>query len=689
MLTLAVRDYGDDDEEFTAGIDAQLDVVRQWWPADGGLASFQHIPAPEPTQRRDIENFLEDHKVREMTGKALVMFVTGHGISGGSRIHFLKLPGTQKGRVLATAMRTSDIVMAALDSHVENVLVIVNTCYAGQIAAELQALYTEIARGRRRACQLDVLVTCGHDQPVQVHRFPSLMKGVFHRLRTSSQITTPFLSVAELMSEVERELATPEQQELHRLHRVIDGSPQTAPSPCIPNPGYRPLRTLVGAGRQQVATNADDYWLERATGRPHDEDSGWYFRGREHLNRQIASFLATNRSGVLLVTGTAGSGKSAVLARAVTLSEPRFLNDPAYQQALASAPAGTVPPPGSVTTAVLARHRGPGDVARDLLTGLGQAPLAPGTPQESGDPVPLWTQQLTAYLSTCCEPVTIVLDGLDEADEPHRIIHDVLEPLSSLCEPAQPASALLIPGQRTLEAALSPVRLLIGIRSGLPDHGQDLHAAAEANGLFESLRQIFPDARSERTDDISSQNDIADYVHALICDGGHRPGADKAAAAVAPDVWPSFADARLAGEQLRAVDDPEAEVVTDEWRTTLRRGTTGLLQRDLMLLQAETGGEDGKKLPADVALALLRASAWAYGGGVPWSDIWPAMASAILQRPLEDPDTMIKKLLDSRLAGYLAWGVEDNRRVYRPAHEAVAQTLRDPKVEDLLSGESL
>ncbi|MEU8682475.1 ATP-binding protein [Streptomyces sp. NPDC048611] len=685
---MAVRDYEDDDAEFTAGIDEQLDVVRQWWPADGAPAPFLHIPAPELKQRRDIEDFLEDHQVREMTGKALVLFVTGHGISSGSRIHFLKLPGTQKGRVLATAVRTSDIVMAALDSHVENVLVIVNTCYAGQLAAELGLLHTEIGRGRRRACQLDVLVTCGHDQPVQVRRFPSLMRGVFHRLRTTSQITAPYLTVAELMAEVERELATPDQRELHQLRRVI-GNGQTAPSPCLPNPGYRPVRRLVGVGREQVATDADDYWLDRATGRTQDDDSGWYFSGREDLNRQVAGFLATAGAGVLLLTGTTGSGKSAILARAVTLSDPRFLRDATYAQAVASAPAGTVPPPCSVTTAVLARHRGPADVVHDLLTGLGQAPCTPRTPEESDDPVPSWTEQLTTYVSTCREPVTIVLDGLDEAHEPHRIIHSILAPLSPLCRPPQPAPAPRLPGPRTPEPGPPALRLLIGVRSGLPDPPRRVSGAgAEADGLLESLLQVFPGCRSARTDDSSSQNDIAAYVHALICDDGDHPGAEKASEAVASEVWPSFADARLAGEQLRAVEDPEAEVATEQWRTTVRAGTTGLLRRDLMLLEAEKEGEDGKKLPADVALALLRASAWAQGGGVPWSDIWPAMASAILQRPVENPDTMIKKLLESRLAGYLAWGVEDNRRVYRPAHEVVARTLRDPNVEQLLYGET-
>ncbi|KPI06481.1 hypothetical protein OK006_6319 [Actinobacteria bacterium OK006] len=46
---------------------------------------------------------------------------------------------------------------------------------------------------------------------------------------------------------------------------------------------------------------------------------------------------------------------------------------------------------------------------------------------------------------------------------------------------------------------------------------------------------------------------------------------------------------------------------------------------------------------------------------------------------------MIENLLKSRLAGYLAHDDEDDRLVYRPAHEALAELLRDPR-QDLLAG---
>ncbi|KIF07559.1 hypothetical protein PL81_01250, partial [Streptomyces sp. RSD-27] len=84
--------------------------------------------------------------------------------------------------------------------------------------------------------------------------------------------------------------------------------------------------------------------------------------------------------------------------------------------------------------------------------------------------------------------------------------------------------------------------------------------------------------------------------------------------------------------------------------------------------------EDG--LAADEALALLRATAFARGRGVAWGEVWPAVASAVLGRPLTDADGKIAVLLGGRLAGYLTHDVEEDQRVYRPAHERLAAVLR-------------
>ncbi|MGV9248658.1 ATP-binding protein [Streptomyces sp. NPDC003710] len=666
LLTLAVLDYGDGDDEYTKGIKEQLEVVATWWSTAGPATSFRQVPAPQLEIRTDVEDFLLAQDVREMSGHALVLFVTGHGVPGNSRTHYLQLPGSAKSRKLATSVRTADIVTAALDSQVDNVLVIVNTCYAGQMHAELATLYADISPERRAACRLDVLVTCGHDKPVQVRRFPTLLRSAFQRLRTNAGITTPHLSVVEFMAEFERGLNTRQARKEHRLHRLIDGSGTLEPTPCIPNPGYRHVRETVAEGRGQTSSMSDGYWLDRATGRTQEDDAGWYFQGREALNCKIVTFLDGSRArGVLMVSGSAGTGKSAVLARAVVLSKPVFRRQPICKTAIDQAPDGTVPPPESVTAEVLARHKSAGQVAADLLQALGGTPDAPGSTR---DPVIVWTQQIIENLRSRRSQTSIIVDGLDEADERYRIVNDVLAPLNEFCAPVLPH----VPGQRREHSVPIPgLCLLIGVRSSRPVTACATTQVAKAeHGLLETLQEVFPTAEIERTDDESSKGDIERYLAALIRDGKHPESAEEAARLVAPEVWPSFIDARIAGEQLKHDEDPAGTARRPEWQKMLRLGTTGLLQRDLKLVD-----DDG--LPPDVAHALLRAAAFAGGSGVPWAFIWPRMAETLLGRKLGNWDEMIEKLLTGRLNGYLTHDHQDNRRVYRPAHEALTDALLD------------
>ncbi|MFE0355890.1 AAA family ATPase [Streptomyces nigra] len=667
LLTLAVRDYGDEEdaEAFAEGIDQQLDAVREWWETPGPSPAFRQVPPPELKTRYDVEDFLREQGVRELRGRALVLFVTGHGIPGKSDTHFLQLPASVEQRPLATAVRTSDIIAAALDSHVDNVLVIVNTCFAGSMHAELAALQKDIRRSRRHRCNLDVLVTCGHDSRIQVLRFPTLLRRALRRLRRNAGITTPYLSVPDFMAEYARGLRE-EEERTFKLQRVFDGG-NYQPSPCLPNPGYVHLPEVLGA-TQRHEPLAAEYWLDRATGRTQETDQGWYFRGREQLNRAVASFLGPHSPrGVLLITGCAGSGKSALLARAVTLSDPVFRKEPLYKTAQDSAPRDTVPPEGSVTAAVLARHMDAAQVAADLLRALGEGPA---TVPATGDPVDVWSRQIRDHVRSCGQTVTIVLDGLDEATEQARIVGDVLAPLAPFCGP-------LLPGQRQDEdtSAVPAVRLLIGVRSSRPEGGSPDGAGADELGLLRTLRDTFPAARVERTDGDSSKHDIAEYVTALIGDAMDADIRGQVVPAVVEAVWPSFIDARLAGDQLRSTKDPMELALSEGWHTKLERGIRGLLQHDLQQVEQVQG------LPPEVALALLQAAAYAKGQGVPWGEVWPAIAGVFLmpkRLSVEEWDPMIEKLLSGRLSGYLAHAVEDDRRVYRPAHEELVDVLLDP-----------
>ncbi len=653
LLTLGIRDYASDDntQQFAAGIDQQLRVVGEWWQTPGAEQPFRQVGPPEELRNRDqVEDFLRQQKVRELRAEALVVFITGHGIGGRADTHFLRMPESVPHRPLATAVRTADVVAAALDSHAKNVLVIVNTCHAGNMAPDMNALLKEIRPARRESANLDVLVTCGLTTKIEVLRFPTLLSAALERLRQTAGITTSHLSIPEFMAQYARGLS-PEDEKKFKLHHLIQGGTYQ-PSPCVPNPGY-------------VQVPAED-WLDRATGRPTEGDTGWYFRGRESLNREVAQFLnADSQGGVLLLTGCAGSGKSAVIARAVTLSDPRFRLVPLYKAAEEASPEGTIPEEGAVHAAVLTRNRDAEQVVTAVLQALG---IRPAPVSATEDPVSARTQQLLTFVRGAgSRPVTIVLDALDEAQEHARIISDVLEPLVPFCQPgSRPA-----------------VRLLIGVRSSQP-LSPSTAGSAEDGGLLQVLRRVFPAARTERTDSLLSKDDLRLYLRALVGETRTAEALEEELPGIVDAVWPSFIDARLAGHQLRNAPDPAALARNSEWqRATLTQGIRGLLRRDLRMVE-----EDG--LPSHVALALLRASAYAKGQGVPWGEVWPAIAGVFLlpeQLQPDEWDQMIGRLLGGRLSGYLAQAVEDQRRVYRPAHEELAAELLGPAGDLLNSGE--
>ncbi|MFC9602542.1 hypothetical protein ACFTTN_03665 [Streptomyces niveus] len=81
-----------------------------------------------------------------------------------------------------------------------------------------------------------------------------------------------------------------------------------------------------------------------------------------------------------MVTGAAGSGKSALLARLVTLSDPGFLAADRFRDIAGTIPEGLMPPAGSVDAAVLARGKTSLTVVEELLEAFGEPTSGAGTP---------------------------------------------------------------------------------------------------------------------------------------------------------------------------------------------------------------------------------------------------------------------------------------------------------------------
>ncbi|WP_326783542.1 hypothetical protein [Streptomyces sp. NBC_00151] len=681
----------DGEVRFDAALDEQLDALRLWWPDGEGQFCWQLSENPDGTPlstRTDVESFLDRSTLRE-TGPELplVLFVSAHGLFSASARHYLKLPTTSDRRLLATAVPTAHIAYAALDSLAQHVLVVLNMCESSAVGSELISLQGELDEGRKDSAVLNVLGTAVQGRPVLGAELAKLLRRAHQLVTTSEQIARPHLKMSEFTlllhnaaesleaerprrrqpRKVSEQISVPEMLLTRWQHKV---------SPALPNPGYRPEPAVAEPGLQDVAASYRqlEYWMEKASGRLDQADGGWYFSGREQLNLQLVSFLH-EPAGVRIVAGSAGTGKSALLGRLVTMSDRVFRDSDRYASALRCRP-DSIPAVGAVTAALSARHRSAADALRQLTAELG----CPAPPAGAG--ISAWQQVLEDFLLSPGDPVTVVIDSLDEAYEPGQFIAAVLAPFVSATrrhDPAavvsSPADAAFVPGPRP-ETGLTQartVRLLLGVRSTRRTRASsDAGGTAPVGDLLAEITDRFPDAEVLHSDE-NPDSDIRAYVKALLQGQPHWSDAARAEAAltISEHAHGSFLNARLAVDQLRAHKDLGPRLLRSRtWLDGLSIGIAGLLRSDLHRLEREDG------LPAAEALALLRAAAFAQGRGLAWGTVWPALAGAVLQMPLRHPDEKISRLLKSPLAGYLTSDHEDDRVVYRPAHEQLAQILR-------------
>ncbi|MFJ9041438.1 AAA family ATPase [Streptomyces sp. NPDC102406] len=669
----------DGDPRFDEALEQQLAALELWWPRGGGEFDWRLSENPDGTPlstRHEVEMYLAHSGLRDADAATpLVLFVSGHGLAARSTRHYLRLPDTTDERLLATAVPTSALACAALDSHAQDVLVILNMCESAAVQSELLALQDDLAPARKEDARLNVLATTERGRPVLGYELARVLSRAYLLATTSEQIAHPHLTMSEFTHLLNRAAKLLEDERPVRRGprraraRVNIPQPlltqwQHERSPALPNPGYEPAPRVAKAEVSDVAATFDEleYWLEKASGRLDKADGGWYFSGRTRLNRLLVEFIQRPR-GTVIVTGSAGTGKSALLGRMVTLSDPVFRGEERYKTAL-DGPPETIPPAGAVTAAVSARNHTALSALRRLCEALGCRPAA--DTDELGD----WQTALEKFLNRPGPPVTVVVDSLDEAYDPTHFITTALAPfVTATRTQRRTAGGVPAPAGRRPAARRRGVRLILGVRSARPTthHGAPRPAADD---LLAELTDRFPHARTLRCD-TDPAADIDAYVRVLLRDQEQWDAAtvSRAAHLVGTRAAGSFLHARLAVEQLRAAGP---KLLADrDWLHRVGEGITGLLRTDIELAVAAGSG-----LTAAEAVGLLRASAFALGRGVAWGDVWPALTHAVLRAPLRDPDEKIRRLLKSRLAGYLTTDHEDDRVVYRPAHEQLAQILR-------------
>ncbi|QJS99882.1 caspase family protein [Streptomyces asoensis] len=652
FVAIATGEYDDPHLESLA-VGDEVRAMREWLCAERLNGRRFRCGYPElaanPTKRQ-IRDALEEPPADEewRDSDAAVVFVTGHGLTADGT-HYLILKTTDTSKVGKTAFRTADLIGWLAETRIRHLLLILDACHAGRVALEAQS------RDAEPPDTWVVLPSATRNQKAVTGALTGAISALLAELASPQGEKyghDPYLTVNDFLAGVQYHLGD------GQLLDPLYGSRRDRPHLCLPNPHYRADPTVeVRAARHDLALDRRDletHWGPRSRGVANDGQQGWLFTGRADLMRELIA-AATGAPGATIVTGGAGSGKSAVLARLVTLSDEQFLDRHAADAA--AVPAVLRPPPGAVDVAVVAT----GKLHTRILAQICHALLVPAPVGDHLEPtVEERLASWHTWLRGRRRPLTIVLDALDEAADPHALLREVLARLEP--DPDAPR-----------------IRLLVGVRS-LAANEESPHAPVTASdtAAMADTAQAALRARRIVVDQAPwwNQHDVVAYVDSILRNTRGSPYAvapagatESVATALGERAGRSFLIGRMAASSLAA----SGGVITADhpgWLAALGEGVLGVFRQDLHHSLPEP--DDRRR-----AVVLLRAVAFAHGSGLPWRGIWPLVAHAVDDEGGYYGDAEIAWLLGSRLGAYLVTDREDDTTVYRLFHDLLRATLRD------------
>jgi WD40 repeat protein len=364
------------------------------------------------------------------------------------------------------------------------------------------------------------------------------------------------------------------------------------------------------------------HWDPRARGLELGSERGWYFTGRTRVMRELVGWLKDSpqaHTRARVVIGRMGSGKSAVLARLVTLSDPQYRRRSGFPSE--STDESTRPPDNAIDIAVHAN----GKTLEQLVEVIADAA------DVTADDPKLLVDKLRRRA-----PVTIVIDSINEAEQPHKIARELLRPLAKFGPDA---------GVRLLVAA--PRELLGALGSQMKVIDLDDPANIERDDISRYVEQILL-GKDSRQQTMYRQDPAL---------------ASKVAAAVADRAYPSFLIAQLAARSL--VDRREViDTVVPGWDDFPQTVDDAM---DDYLSRFDDGAERRR------VCQFLGALAWAEGQGLPSETIWPTVAGALAGTSFTNDD--VEWLLD-RAAGFIVDTHAEGGPTYRLFHAALAVYLQ-------------
>ncbi|WP_435229842.1 AAA family ATPase [Streptomyces sp. Tue6028] len=621
------------------GVPHDLDIV------DGLFARLNYQKAEEildhtaDALRRRLAAWA---RAADPTDDLLVLYYAGHGERDDNG-HFLMCRDSEPGQLRATAVETERVVEILAENGFTRLLLILDTCYAGQGAlnalGSLAASLVHSQAGRAgRFTAFSVIASTRAGDLAADGRFAPALREATHDLLLGGQRQPRLLleAVVERVNEILRTSAESPGYVQEAVYSTLVSGGDTA---FFPNPDYVPdipprldLAEARAWSTQQRRRRAerDEHFAPRGRGTDVRSGAASYFTGRTEVLRTLTGWLDDGGAGLgrcVLLTGGPGVGKSSVLGRLVLLA------DPAARAALDDLDPRIPPPTPLVDTAVHARRL----LLEDLVAAVADAAGAPGAGR----------RELLAALAARTTPLVILVDALDEAGpagdgkEARRIAREFLRALSQL-----PCA-----------------RLLVGSRP---------HLAEELGSGFHRID--LDDA------DWSGPADVAGYARKLLLapDGEGGTGspytpetAAPVAAAIAERAGHNFLGARLMARPLARRGQPLAGGVGgDPWAGQLPgQGVPLPLDEVFRWALRERMGER-EKLGSGVLAALAHAE----GGGLPSNEIWRTIASASLGTEVTADD--LRWVLGTAGEHVVESVDSQGRSVYRLYHESYADALR-------------
>ena len=574
-------------------------------------------------------------------GDIVIIYYTGHGVSFDGDGYYLCTKDFRQSDRPDTGVRAEELpqLVAKRDAEKNIVrrqqpptLIILDCCFSGQGGFEVlrRAVLTPSHRN------LWVWATASRTQNAVSGAFADALSRLL--LDPPVGVSTSYLPSEEIGKALKSAL-----DPYGQTVEVYAPPGYTSVPPFFPNKKW--VEGVVGL------TVAEQHWISkvRAGSDSAGGGAGFYLTGctgRVQAAADLARWITDSAAGHLaFVTGSPGTGKSALLALPILLSRSATRDT-----VLQGSPEGSLVhrtaewlPLGTAMVAVHARGLNTDQVAQQIGAGLDLA-------------APTATGLLELLEDAPGNGTVVIVDAVDEARSPTTLRDSLLLPL----------------------ARRHGLRLLVGARRNvLPGHD-----SADLTIDLDAPKYRDPEA-------------LVDYVmQLLVADPGsgvHTPYSDSTgrtdpnvgtvAAAIAdratsnsgPAGAPieSFLVARAIALAVRARPEP-VDTTARAWTRDLPDGLAEAFEEDLDRL--------GER--AATARVLLEALAWARGPGLPWETIWVPCAQAIAGLHPEPKvnqvfvDDDVRWLLE-RVGAYV---VEDlgpgGRSVFRPFHNLLADHLR-------------